>query len=172
MGDKKDPEVETPDTTGETGDGTGEKVFTQDDLNKHIGKTKVELKAHFQKQLEEALAKERAEAEKLAKLSAEEKEKEMLDKANKDLSERAKAVTLQENTLKAKSDLLDKGIPKELADFVVDVDEDKQNDKIERLTENWNVAIQKAVEDKLKGTTPKDVTPASQTPKRGDVSVL
>lgn len=162
------PEVAEPTSISED-EGKTEQKFTQEELDKILQKRLADEKkaeekrlADFQKQMQETIKKEREEAERLAKLSAEEKEREQAEKQRKEIESKSNEVTLRENRLDAQEALLNEGLPKELGELVIDVDKDKQSEKIGKLLEAWKPALQKAVEEHLKGTPPKDL---GSTPK-------
>jgi len=136
----------------------GAKTFTQDELNKVISERLSQEKKKFEKELSIRLAKEKEEAERLAKLSADEKEKELVGKQMEELRLKEREVSLRENKLKAISVFDEAKIPLKLVDFVVDVDAEKMEEKITSLKETWQNAVSDEVSRQLKGTAPKDVS--------------
>jgi len=147
----------------EKGNQEGEKTFTQEELNKVLSERLAHEKRKFEKELSEKIAKEKAEAERLAKLSAEEKEKELTSKQLEELRLKEKEVTIRENKLEAISAFDEAKIPIKLVDFVVDADAEKMREKINSLKETWQNAISDEVARQLKGTAPKDITDNEQS---------
>lgn len=147
--------VNTPDT-GNVEDKNGGKTFTQEDLDKVVAKRVNEIETKWETKVKDIVAKERSEAERLAKLSAEEKEKEERTKKDAEIRERENALTLREMKIEAKSMLQEKGIPVDLVDFVVDLDANKTKENIEKLAKTYSKAVENGVTDKLKGTPPED----------------
>ena len=123
--------VETPAT--ENKEAKGGKTFTQEDVDKIVAKRLNEANAKNQDATNEAINKALAEYERQQKLTAEEREKEAKSKRESELKEREDAITLRERRLQAKETLESKGIPTDLVDFVVDLDEAKTNENIEKL---------------------------------------
>ena len=52
--------------------------------------------------------------------------------------------------------LNEKNIPKDLVDFVVDMDSEVMKNKIETLSKTYAKSVENGVTDKLKGTPPTD----------------
>ena len=149
------------------------KTFTQEDFDKQLSKTLADKEAKLEKKLQEKFEKELTERERLAKLSAEEKETEVRKKRDAETAERENGITLRENRAEARDILSEKSIPAALVDFVVDVDLDKTKENINKLEEAYLKAVEAGVNDKLKGQTPKDKTnPDSATPKFSGTTVI
>ena len=148
--DAQDKPDDKPNTEGKT--------FTQEDFDKQLSKTLADKEAKLEKKLQEKFEKELTERERLAKLSAEEKETEVRKKRDAETAERENGITLRENRAEARDILSEKSIPAALVDFVVDVDLDKTKENINKLEEAYLKAVEAGVNDKLKGQTPKDKT--------------
>lgn len=133
-----------------------EKSYSQTDLDNLAGKIRAEEKAKSDEAIKNAVASAIAEHDRQAKLTEEEREKEASSKREAELKEREENITLRERRLEAGELLNEKHIPIELVDFVVDLDENKQKDNIEKLAKTYNKAVETGVTDKLKGTPPID----------------
>ena len=134
--------------SGEGGQET--KTFTQEELDKIVqGRIAKERKA-WEKQLEE----QQTEAQKLETMSEKEKKKYQEEKRIKDLDDREAAITRRELTAQAKVQLADKGIPTELAEILILTDADSCKKSIETVEKAFHSAVQKAVEEKIKGREP------------------
>lgn len=132
------------------------KTFSQTDMDNLAGKIRSEEKAKNEQAIKEAVANALAEERRQAKLTEEEREKEAKSKREAELQERENNVTLRERRLQAQEMLIAKHIPIELVDFVVDLDESKTKDNVEKLAKTYNKSVENGVTDKLKGTPPKD----------------
>lgn len=151
---------------GSEGNGDdGEKVPTFDDIlkdksmqaefdrrvSKAMEKQKATLTEEFGKTLEEKLS----EAKKLEKLNAEQKaeyERQMKDKA---LAEREAAVAKRELTAEAISQLAEKGLPQELSTCLNYDSAEACKTSLEAVEKAFSAAVEKAVNDKLRGNPPK-----------------
>lgn len=132
------------------------KTFTQEEMDKLAGKVRAEEKAKSDKAIQEAVALAMAEYDRKAKLTQEQRDAEARTKREKDIAEREKAVTLRERKLDAQSELLKRNMPIELADFIVDLDEEKMKENISALAKSYNKAVEDGVTEKLKGKAPID----------------
>lgn len=134
--------------SGEGGQET--KTFTQEELDKIVqGRIAKERKA-WEKQLEE----QQTEAQKLETMSEKEKKKYQEEKRIKDLDDREAAITRRELIAQAKVQLADKGIPTELAEILILTDADSCKKSIETVEKAFQSAVEKAVEEKIKGREP------------------
>ena len=114
--------------------------------------------ARERKKLEDDFAKkaaaDKSEAERLARLNEDDRQKEEQRKADEAREQRERDLTLREMRLEARDMLLDKGISDSHVDLVVNVDADQTKANVENLSKEFNKAVEAAVEDKLKGKTP------------------
>ncbi len=152
-----------------TSDDSGEeKKYTDKDVdaivNKRFAKWKTEQ--------EQAVKSAKEEAEKLAKMNAEQKQNyeiEKLQKENEKLKQEAAKVELSRS---ATGILADKGIEatQDVLDFVVGNDADDTNAKIDKLVKIVESQLKKAEIARATGTTPKTMTnsgsPMSEFEKR------
>ena len=134
----------------------GNKTFSQADMDNLAGKIRGEEKAKNDQAIKDAVANAIAEYDRQAKLTEEEREKELKSKREAELKAREEQITLRERKLQAQELLQAKHIPIDLVDFVVDLDETKTKDNIEKLAKTYNKSVETGVTDKLKGTPPKD----------------
>ena len=152
---KTTPPVNTADTGISEGKDAG-KTFTQTDMDNLAGKIRNEEKAKNEQAIQEAVASALAEYDRKAKLSEEEREKEARSQREKELQERENQITLRERKIQAQEQLQAKNIPIDLVEFVIDLDETKMNDNINKLVKTYNKSVETGVTDKLKGTPPTD----------------
>ena len=126
------------------------KTFTQEELDKIVqGRIAKERKA-WEKHLED----EKTEAQKLETMSEKEKKKYQEEKRIKELDDREAAITRRELTAQAKVQLADKGIPTELAEILNLTDAESCKKSIEIVEKAFQTAVEKAVEEKIKGNAP------------------
>ena len=95
-----------------------------------------------------------SEAEKLAKMTKEEKAQYMQQKKEKELSEREAAITRKELMAEARNPLAGDGLPQELAEVLNYTDADACKKSMETVKTAFQKAVEAAVEEKLKGGKP------------------
>ncbi len=95
-----------------------------------------------------------SEAEKLAKMTKEEKAQYMQKKKEKELSEREAAITRKELMAEARNTLAGDGLPQELAEVLNYTDADACKKSMETVKAAFQKAVEAAVEEKLKGGKP------------------
>ena len=136
--------------------------------------TKAEVEALLQKEADKRVTaalkkaqKKQAdavkEAEKLAKMDADERYKYELDQREAAIAAKEEQLALAENKAACTSILADKGIPVQLVDFVVDKDADAMDAKIKTLDKYFKLAVKNEVEKRLAGSAPKKNLPPEQT---------
>ena len=127
-----------------------EKTFTQKDVDKLIQ----DRLAREQSKWEKKIADERTEAEKLAKMNAEQKAKYAEEKRVAELEKREKDITTRELRATAHETLAEKNLPKELVDILNYSDAEQCNKSIEAVEKAFQSAVEKAVNYKLRGGNP------------------
>ena len=114
----------------------------------------------------QALADDKlSEAEKLAKMTKEEKAQYMQQKREKELADREAAITRKELMAEAKNTLASDGLPQELAEVLDYSDADTCNKSMEKVKEVFQRAVETAVEEKLKGGKPPKKAPGGDAQK-------
>jgi hypothetical protein len=131
-------------------------TFSQDQVDAMIAKRIGETKAKTDQTIAEKVAEATADAERKAKLSQEERDKEETAKREKDTNDRETKIALRESGVEAKEIMQSKGIPTDLVEYVVDVDLDKTKSNIDSLETVFNKAVEAKIADQLKGKTPTD----------------
>ena len=112
----------------------------------------------------QALADDKlSEAEKLAKMTKEEKAQYMQQKREKELADREAAITRKELMAEAKNTLASDGLPQELAEVLDYSDADTCKKSMEKVKEVFQRAVETAVEEKLKGGKPPKKAPETNT---------
>ena len=106
-----------------------------------------------------------SEAEKLAKMTKEEKAQYMQQKREKELTDREAAITRKELMAEAKNTLASDGLPQELAEVLDYSDADTCKKSMEKVKEVFQRAVETAVEEKLKGGKPPKKAPGGDAQK-------
>ena len=114
----------------------------------------------------QALADDKlSEAEKLAKMTKEEKAQYMQQKREKELTDREAAITRKELMAEAKNNLASDGLPQELAEVLDYSDADTCKKSMEKVKDVFQRAVETAVEEKLKGGKPPKKAPGGDAQK-------
>ena len=135
------------------------KTFTQDELNAIIDKRLERERKDAQARIDKAVT----EAQKLAKMNADERAEHERQELQKKLAEREAEVTKRELRAEAKSQLSDKGLPVELAEVLPDTDADTTSAAVAAVEKVFRAAVEKGVTERLKGNPPKVGQPAQGT---------
>ena len=123
-----------------------ERTFTRAEIGKMLSAERSKWEA-------EQEAKEN-EAKKLAKMNADEKQKYQLDQREQELADREKAIARKELTAEAKAMLSERDLPVELVNVVDLTNAETVSASIGALQKSWEQAVQKGVQEKLKGKAP------------------
>ena len=137
-----------------------EKTFTQTELNKIIADR---LKSE-QKRWEKKAADEKAEAERVAAMTAEEKSRHEREKQEKALADREAALTKRERTALAKEYLAEKNVPAALVGAVDISDPDGIEASAAAVAKAFAESVSAEVSKKLAGTPPKKGSPGAKDP--------
>lgn len=132
------------------------KTFTQEELNAIIDKRLERERRDAQARIDKAVT----EAQKLAKMSADERAEHERQELQKKLAEREAEITKRELRAEAKSQLSDKGLPVELAEVLPYTDADTTNAALVAVEKVFRQAVEKGVTERLKGNAPKVSQPA------------
>jgi hypothetical protein len=127
------------------------KTFTQDELNAILDKRLKREREEAEKRTQAAIT----EAQKLAKMSADERAEHEKQAHEKALADREAEITKRELRAEAKSQLSDKGLPIELAEILPYTDADTTNAAIAATEKVFRAAVEKTVTERLKGSAPK-----------------
>lgn len=102
-----------------------------------------------------------SEAEKLAKMTKEEKTQYLAQKHEKELAEREAGITRRELMAEAKNTLAEKKLPAGLAEVLNYTDADSCNKSIAAVEKAFQEAVEERVQERLKGGTPPTKAPGS-----------
>lgn len=130
----------------------GDKAFSQADVDKIISQTIAKERAKAEKALETA----KTEAEKLARMTAEEKAAHEQQERETKLAAREAELNRRELRATALQTLAEKQLPAELAEVLDYADADKCNASITSVEKVFRAAVQKGVEERMKGKPPAD----------------
>lgn len=139
-------EVQTEITENEVITETEVKTFTQEDINKIINKTI----AKERKKAEE----EKSEAEKLAKMSEAEKQQALFEKQKAEFEKERASYLKEKLELQVVKELSQKSLPTEFSRYLIGVDAEECLANITEFETTFNSALEKLVNERLKGTTP------------------
>lgn len=131
----------------QTGANQIEKTFTQKDVDKLIQDRLAREQSKWEKKIQD----ERTEAEKLAKMNADQKAKYVEEKRIAELEKREKEITTRELRATAYETLAEKNLPKDLVDILNYSDAEQCNKSIEAVEKAFQSAVEKAVNEKLRG---------------------
>ena len=136
---------------------TTEKTFTQKDVDKLIQDRLAREQSKWEKRVQD----ERTEAEKLAKMNAEQKAEYEQNKRIEELDRREKEITTRELRATAYTTLAEKNLPKELVEILNYEDAESCQASIENIEKiwteangTWQEAIAREVNIKLRGGDP------------------
>lgn len=115
-------------------------------INTAVGKERARLEALHNQEL--------TEAEKLAKMTEEEKNEYKAQMKEAEIKKREAAITKRELMAEAKEKLAEKGLPLNLANTLIYDSAETVKSSLEDLEKAFNEAVAKTVEDKLKGGMP------------------
>ncbi|BDC01584.1 hypothetical protein CP118TE_12930 [Clostridium perfringens E] len=147
-------------STGEGAEGSeGDKSFDdvlkdkkyQSEFDKRIAKALETAKSKWETEKATELENAKTEAEKLAKMNAEQKAKYAEEKRIAELEKREKDITTRELKAQAYETLAEKNLPKELIGTLNFESAETCNASIEAVEKAFQNAVAKAVNDKLRG---------------------
>lgn len=113
-----------------------------------------------------------SEAEKLAKMTKEEKTQYLQQKHEKELADREAAITKRELMAEAKNTLAEKKLPSSLAEILNYTDAESCNKSIAAVEKAFQAAVQAAVEEKLKGGEPQKKAPQGNAVTKDEFSKM
>lgn len=126
----------------------------QSEFDKRVAKALETSRTKIEKDVEARIQNAKTEAEKLAKMNADQKAEYEKEKREKELSDREAAINKRELTAQAKETLVEKGLPLELSEVLDYTSADTCNKSIEAVSKAFQSAVEKAVENKIKGGKP------------------
>jgi len=134
---------------------TNVKTYTQEEVDALLQQETDRRITSAQKKWEKKSQEKVREAEKLAKLSEQERFQYELEQREKAIAEKEKQMALMENKAEASKALNERGISIALADFVVAEDADTMMENIKMLEDEFKKSVKAEVEKRLAGSSPK-----------------
>ena len=131
------------------------KTYTQEEVDALLQQESDRRVSSALKKAEKKNQEKIREAEKLAKLSEQERFQYELEQREKKIAEKEKQMALMENKAEASKALNDRGISIALADFVVAEDADTMMENIKLLEEEFKKSVKAEVEKRLSSNSPK-----------------
>ncbi len=147
-------------TTGEDQETEeGEKSFEdilkdkkyQSEFDKRVEKAVEVAKSKWETDYQAKVEEAKTEAEKLAKMTADQKAKYAEEKRIAELEKREKDITTRELRATAKETLAEKNLPKELIDILNYTDAEACNKSIEAVEKAFQTAVERAINEKIRG---------------------
>ena len=129
-------------------------TFTQEEVDKMISKRL----QRERKDIEAKIEAERKEAEELAKLSEQEKQKKLFEKQVRELEETKKAFEAERLLNETSKQLASKNLPIEFAEMLKGEDAESTFNNINVFEAKFNEALEKMVTERLRGSVPKVAT--------------
>lgn len=126
-------------------------MFTREELLAEVDRRVTAALKKQQKKSDEKIK----EAERLAKMNAEEKAQYELDQREKRIAEKEQELALAENKAECAKILANKGISADLVDFVVDADAETMQANIKLLEKCFKESVKAEVEKRLAADPPK-----------------
>lgn len=130
------------------------KKLLQSESDKRVTDALKTAQAKWEADYKQKLESEKAEAEKLAKMTAAEKEQALLDKQKKEIEDRERAIQQKELKLETINILNEKKLPITFADLLLADDADKTKGNVDTFEKAFREAVDAAVTERLKGNTP------------------
>lgn len=134
--------------------------------DKQLAKSLETAKAKWETESAAKLEEAKTEAERLAKMTADEKAAAEAQKQADELAKREADITRRELKAQSLEKLAEKGLPSELIDAVVLTDADTCNSSIESISAAFSKAVEKAVNEKLKDSAEIPGAISTQTPSK------
>lgn len=126
----------------------------QAEFDRRVGKALETSRSKMQADIEAKIQEARTEAEKLAKMNAEQKAEYEKEKREKELADREESITKRELAATAKEQLAEKGLPLSLTDVLNYSSAEACAASIDAVGKAFQEAVEKAVEDRLSGGKP------------------
>ena len=130
----------------------------QSEFDKRVAKALETAKGKWETDYQAKVEEAKTEAEKLAKMNADQKAKYAEEKRLAELEKREKDITTRELRATAFETLAEKNLPKELVDILNYSDAEQCNKSIEAVEKAFQTVVERAVNEKLRG---------KQTPNKG-----
>lgn len=152
------------------------KTFTQEEVEKmvqqeadrRVSSARKVWEVNERTKIEEDYQKKVQKEKELAQLSAEERFKKELSDKEKSLKEQERSLNMERMKFQAGQDLVKRGLPTDFLDLIVAETSEKTLENIENYERQWAEAIDKAIEERMKGRTPE----LKRTDKNSNIEAL
>lgn len=135
----------------------------QSEADKRVTEALKTAKAKWESDYKDKLKKEKDEAARLAKMSAEDRAKEEFEKQKQDFEAEREQFERDRLELQVKKDLNEQGLNESFSSFLIGEDADSSLANIKAFKGAWDKALSEAVKEKLKGEPPKASPGQSET---------
>lgn len=126
----------------------------QSESDKRVNQALENAKAKMREQVLADLEAEKIEKEKQSKMTDSEIAKAELEKEKAKIAKQMAELALEKSKMTVQAQLQAEGINPEFAVYLVDTDEDKTAENIEKFKTLWQTSLQKSVDFKLGQTNP------------------
>ena len=130
-------------------------TLLQSETDKRVTQALNTAKAKWETEFGEKLESEKKEAARLAKLTAEQREKELFERQKADFAAQQQAFQREQMLNSTMIELQKESLPMQFAEYLLADSAETVAANITAFKSKWQEAVQKAVDDRLKGTTPK-----------------
>lgn len=126
----------------------------QSETDKRVEQALKTQRSKMEQDLKKKIERERADAERLAKLSSEEREKEQFKRNQEELERKEQELKQREMKLAAIDILAEEKLPVAFADQLIGDSVDDTYDRISKFKKAWHDAVESEVKERLKGHIP------------------
>lgn len=144
----------------------------QSEFDKKLAKAMETSKTKIEKEVEEKIQAAKTEAEKMAKMNAEQKAQYEREKRDNELADREAQLTRRELSAVAKETLAEKGLPLDLAAVLDYSSAEKCTESIEAVSKAFQAAVERAVENRLQGGKPPKAAGTTQTYTKEQIAAM
>ncbi|GHU79763.1 hypothetical protein AGMMS49992_32120 [Clostridia bacterium] len=131
----------------------------QAEFDRRVSQALNKRQAEWQKELTSQLSQARTEAEKLARMTAEQRAAHESEQREADYASRLQELTRRELRAQAADTLAGRGLPLKLLATLNLTDADACKASIEAVEEAYRESVEDGIKDRLRGTAPKAGTP-------------
>lgn len=132
-----------------------ERTYSVAELTAEVDRRVQQAQQKWQAELESRLKSERDEGARLAKLSAEERAKEEQKKAQEKFEEERQQYQRDKLEFETTKQLAERNLPVTFAKLLAGSDADSTKENIENFQKEWASALQREIDNKIKGSAPK-----------------
>ncbi len=124
----------------------------QTEVDRVISERLNRAQSKWEKDFKEKLEQAKTEAEKLAKMNADQKAEYERKKRMEELAAREVEITRRELRAQALEQLAEKGLPKQLADILVYTDADSTSTSLEAVEKSFKEAVEAGINERLRSS--------------------